>query len=153
MKMVWKMLWSVFLHSGSGWGIEIPRLSSSIPKMSGRVGDDLLCEQILCQKIYLIGWDPQRLHPLGLWHSIKNLKWVIGKKGSCHVLSTLLAKRLYYFALLLSEIFLKYKFNQAGANSFKLTNWLRQRQCGNAHLWIEYGLVIKQEWGNISSRL
>lgn len=103
--MVWRMLYSVFLHSGSGWGIEVPRLSSNIPKISGHEGDDLFCEQILCQKICLLGWDPQGLHPLGLWHSIKNLKWVIGKKGSCRVLSTLLENRLCYFALLLGKYF------------------------------------------------
>lgn len=153
MKVVWTMLWSVFLCSGSGRVIEVPRLSSNIPKISGREGDDLFCEQILSRKVCLLGWDPQRLHPLGLWHSITYLKWVIGKKGSCHVLSTLLENRLYYFALLLCEMFLKYKFSQAGSNSFKLTNWLRQIQCANARIRIEYKLVIKQEWGNISSRV
>lgn len=153
MKMVWRILWSVFLRSGNGWGIEVPRSSSNIPKISGREGDDLFCEQILCQKIYLFGWDPQRLHPLGLWHSIKNLKWVIGKKGSCHILSTLLENRLYYFVLLLGAIFLECKLSQAGANLFKLTNWLRRIQCANAHLCIECKLVIKQERRNISSRV
>lgn len=62
----------------------------------------------------------------------KKLKLVLGKKGPCHVLSTLLENRLYYFALLLSEIFFEYRFNQAGTNLFKLTNWPRQIQCPNA---------------------
>ena len=77
----------------------------------------------------------------------------MGKKGSCHVLSALLENRLYYFVLLLGEIVLKYKFHQAGANSFKLTNWLRRAQCANARVCIEYKVLTKQEQGNISNRV
>lgn len=52
----------------------------------------------------------------------RNSEFSYKTKKACHVLSTLLENRLYYFALLLSKIFLEYKFNQAGTNLLKLTN-------------------------------